>query len=60
MKTTDIDALKTFRKQRRLLDAMLQQVKVFLINPYAQKLQHDMFKGVAPKAFSGIHIWYLS
>ena len=48
---SDIDTFKTFRKQQRLLDAMLQCVNVFFVDLCFQKLQHGMFSGVALKLF---------
>lgn len=47
----DIDTLKIFRMQQRLLDAMLQCVKIFCVNLCTQELQHGIFKGVALKLF---------
>ena len=49
--------LKIFRKQQRVLDAMLQCVKVFRINiVYIFATWHVQM--CCPKAFSGIHAFY--
>ena len=54
IQTAGINALKTFRKQQGLLDAMLQSVKVLLHKFMHFRLQHGMFKGVALKLFQAL------